>query len=146
MLPGGRGRFSRLPLDFALLAQAVTQSLLHLCWDVRRRLADLHGRLQEFNRAAPIDLYLWHLSLLLILRLVLRRLSSHEYGRLGFRIRRNGLRHLRWGWGRLRKHPLRAVVSMGRERLASPNGPAQLPKDKERDYQKGEATETYDHS
>jgi hypothetical protein len=35
---------------------------------------------------------------------------------------------------------------VGREGLAPPDGPAQLPKDKERDYQQGESTETHDHS
>lgn len=146
--PGGRGRFSGLPLDFGLLGQTVTQSLLHLSRDVWWRLADLHGRLQDLNRTAAIDLHFWYLPpfVVLIVLLDLRWLSSCNRKCLGLKMRRNSTRHQRLGWGGLGQHPRRAAVSIGRERLASPNGPAQLPKDKERDYQKGEPTETYDHS
>lgn len=69
--PGGRGRFSGLPLDFGMLAQTVTQGLLHLGRDVWRCLADLHGRLQNINRAAAVDLHFWYLPLLILLILVL---------------------------------------------------------------------------
>lgn len=46
----------------------------------------------------------------------------------------------------LREPDTGAIVDVGREGLAPPDGPAQLPKDKERDYQQGESTETHDHS
>lgn len=146
--PRRRCRFSCLPLDFGLLAQTVTQSLLYISRDVWRCLADLHGRLQNLNRAAAVDLYFWYLPLLILLILVLdvRWLPSHSSNCIGLRMRRNRTRHWRWGRGGLGQHPQRAAISMGWESLASPNGPAQLPKDKERDYQKGEPTETYDQS
>lgn len=126
-VPGGGGRLGGLPLDLRLLAELFPQGGLHLGGDVRRRLADLHGRLQELHGAPPVHL---HLQRVLLLHL------SHFA--LGDR-RRCSRRHVG-------ESHVEAIFDMGWQSLAPPNGPAQLPKDKERDYQQGEATETHDHS
>lgn len=127
-VPGGGGGLGGLPLDLRLLAELLPQGRLHLGGDVRRRLADLHGGLQELHGAPSV-----HLHLQRVLLLHLRRFVA-----LGDR--RGG------GWRRLGETHVEAIFGMGRQSLAPPNGPAQLPKDKERDYQQGEATETHDHS
>lgn len=126
-VPGGGGWLGGLPLDLRLLAELLPQGGLHLGGDVRRRLADLHGRLQELHSAPPVHL---HLQRVLLLHL------SHFA--LGDR-RRCSRRHVG-------ESHVEAIFDMGWQSLAPPNGPAQLPKDKERDYQQGEATETHDHS
>lgn len=126
-VPGGGGWLSCLPLDLSLLAELFPQGCLHLGGDVRRRLADLHGRFQELDRAPPIHLHFQRVLFLHLPRFAL-------CGRRGVGRRHLGETHVE------------AIFDVGRQRLAPPNGPAQLPKDKERDYQKGEATETHDHS
>lgn len=56
-VPGGGGGLSGLPLDLGLLAHLPPQGRLHLSWDVRGRLADLHGRLQQLHSAASVGLH-----------------------------------------------------------------------------------------
>lgn len=126
-VPGGGGGLSRLPLDLRLLAELLPQSCLHLGRDVWRSLADLHGRLQQLDGAPSVHLH-FHRVLLLHLRCfaLIDRCSV-------------GRRHLG-------ETHAEAILHVGGQSLAPPNGPAQLPKDKERDYQQGEATETHDHS
>lgn len=126
-VPGGGGGLSGLPLDLGLLAQLPPQGRLHLGGDVRGRLADLHGRLQQLDGAAPVGL---HLQRVLLLQLTSAALGGQ---------RRAG------GRGHLGKGHAEAILHRSRQSLAPPDGPAQLPKDKERDYQKGEPTETYNH-
>lgn len=126
MVPGGGGGLGGLPLDLGLLAELLPQRRLHLGGDVRRRLADLHGRLQELDGAPPVGL---HLQRVLLLQLP----SAALGGQRGVGRRHLGEAHTQ------------AIFHRHRQSLAPPDGPAQLPKDKERDYQKGEATETHDH-
>lgn len=63
-VPGGGGWLCGLPLDLSLLAELFPQGGLHLGGDVRRRLADLHGRLQELDRAPSIHLHFQRVLLL----------------------------------------------------------------------------------
>lgn len=127
-VPGGGGGLGGLPLDFRRLStDLLPQGRLHLSGDVWGRLADLHGRLQVLNRVLPVHLHLQ--------RLLLFHLCHFALGD------RRGS-----GRGRLEETHVEAIFGVGRKRLAPPNRPAQLPKDKERDYQQGEATETHDHS
>lgn len=126
-IPGGGGGLSGLPLDLGLLAQLPPQGRLHLGRNVWGRLANLHGRFQQLDGAAPVGLHLQWVFLL--------QLAGTALGGQGRASR----------WGHLGEGHAEAILHRSWQSLAPPHGPAQLPKDKERDYQKGEATETYDH-
>lgn len=87
-VPGGGGWFCGLPLDLSLLAELLPQGRLHLCGDVRRRLADLHGRLQQLHGAPSV-----HLHFRRVLLLHLRRFALCDGRGAGWR-RRLGETHV----------------------------------------------------